>query len=610
MTNNQLFAASGEDWAATLDWHGWLTIAVFLVTFTALVKEILPPDVILLGAAAVLTVSGVITPRELLSGFSRDIIFTLAMLFVVAKSMEVNGVLGYLSQHVLPKTKNPSLQLFGLMFPLSAASAFLNNTPIVLMMTPVIRKWSLDIGSSPSKYLIPVSYATILGGACTLIGTSSNLVVDGLLRNADPNAGFGFFEFSYIVIPCLVVGYIYMIFVGRRLLPERKDPTSAIAEQTTEFTSEFLVKEDCPVVGKTIQEASQKEFRRQYLIEIERHGVMIDSPSPHEVIQLGDRLVFVGDVKQIAELHAVEGLQSMADPHFKLDVTSSHFSELVISPSSGLIGKTLRRINFRVNYGASVLAVYRQGKRLTGRVGDIVLHAGDTLMLLSSDTWKGPEYGNDFYYIRLNEKVPVFIWWRALWVTTVLAGMVTAAMMGVPMMIASLCAAGLLLTSGAISVREARKSIRWSVLILIASSFALGTALHGTGVASAFGEFILAVAGQNPHLLIAVIFFVTMVTTELITNTAAALLIFPIAIEAVRLAGFGGPEALKAVGITVAVAASCSFMTPIGYQVNTIVYGPGGYRFTDYMKVGTPLSFLILVICSYLIPYIWPLGTF
>lgn len=591
-----------------LGWQGWLTICVFIVVFISLVKESLPPDITMLMGAGVLVVAGVIAPKDFLKGFSQDIIITLAMLFIIARALEINGILNLVAKRALPKgQKSVGKLLTIMMLPLSIASAFLNNTPIVLMLTPVIRKWSLEKGLSPSKFLIPLSYATILGGACTLIGTSCNLVIDGLLRSIHPAGGLNFFELAYIGVPASIVGFLYMSLLGHRLLPERLDPTTAVLEQTREFTSEFLISSNCVLHGKTLEEAGRKYFKGENLVEIERGSVIIDSPERGEKLLSGDRLVFAGDIETIAELHGIKGLRSLADFHFQLDVTSSHFAEVVIATTSSLIGKTLKRVGFRRYYGASVLAVYRQGKRVYGRVGDIVLQAGDTLMLLSGKPWEPKSmYNNDFYYIKISEKLPLFHPVSGSVVIGILVGMITAATMGFSMMTASLTAAIAMLVTKNISIREARMSIRWNLLVLIASAFAFGNAMQNTGVAGYIATLILSVVGDNQYLLTAGIFATTLVATEAITNNAAALLIFPIAIQVGRLSGFDSPESLKAIAITVAMAASCSFITPIGYQTNTIVYGPGGYKFTDYAKVGLPLSLLIWALATCLIPMIWP----
>jgi len=591
-----------------LDWEGWFTIALFIITFAALVKEIRPPDITMLISSGILVIVGILTPKDFLLGFSNDIIVTIAMLCIVVRTMEVNGILEVVGRKILSSSKIFFRQVVSYMVPVAAGSAFMNNIPIVLLMTPIIRRWCIKQELTPSKYLIPLSYAAILGGVCTIIGTSTNLIVEGLIRKHSPESAISFFELSKIGIPCAIAGIVYVGVFGRYLLPERPDPTSAVAEDTREFSAEFLVEEECPLANKRIQDVRGKHFREQLLVQIERNNVVIDSPGPDFVIFVGDRLVFVGDINQIAELHAIKGLQSQADPHFKLDVSSSHFSEVVISTTSLLIGKTLKSINFRTNYGASVLAVYRQGWRVPGNVGDITLQAGDTLMLLSGESWHGGDYyTKDFYYIRHNEKLIVFNPWRVALILIAVISMITAATMGIPIMIASMAAVFVMIASRSISVREAQNSIIWNLLLLIACSYAFGKAMEVTGVAAYFAEILLSVVGTTPYMLIGGILFITILATELITNTAAALILFPIAIQAISLAGYEGSSTIKTAGVAIAVGCSCCFSIPTGYQTHMIVYGPGGYKFTDFMKVGIPLDLIVWTIATILIPQIWPL---
>ncbi|MFQ5729544.1 MAG: SLC13 family permease, partial [Waddliaceae bacterium] len=310
-----------------LDWRGWFTIAVFALTFIGLVTEIKPPDITMLVSAGILMIFGVLSPSQFLEGFSNEIIMTIAMLCIIVRALAVNGVLEVVGKRVLTRSRKFSLQMLSMSVPVSTASAFLNNTPIVLLMTPIVRKWALKNKLSPAKFLIPLSYAALFGGACTLIGTSTNLAVHGLLRRHSPDAGFGFFELAWVGIPCAIAGLFYLVFISGYLLPSRPDPATAVTEETREFTAEFIVGPDCSLANKTIKDSARRHFRSELLIQIERNNAVIDSPSPDLVLFVGDRLVFVGDINQIAELHTIRDLQSQADPHFKLDVTSSHFSE-------------------------------------------------------------------------------------------------------------------------------------------------------------------------------------------------------------------------------------------------------------------------------------------
>lgn len=589
-------------------WQAWYTLAVFFLTFFVLIKELLSPDLTMFSAAIALLLVGIVSPADFLLGFSEDIIFSIAMLCIIVRAMETSGIVRFIADNVLSNSKHDSVRLLSVMLPVGVFSAFLNNTPIVLLMTSAVRHWALARDLPPSKYLIPLSYAAILGGTCTLIGSSATLVVHSLLHKDTPGAGFTFFEMGQVGVPCAIVGVLYMLFLGHRYLPVRVDTQSRAAKEVPELVSEFVIGEGCPLIGLSVQDAGSRYFRHEYLIEIEREGYVLESPSPQDVIELDDRLIFVGDVQHIAELHAIKGLQSTADPHFHIDVSSPHFSEVVISVMSPLAGKTLKEVDFRTQHGASVLAVFRGGKRVLGLVGDIRLQAGDTLMLLSKQPWQVSKLKSpDFYYIRHNEELSLFSPWRFALGVNLLVGMVLAVIAGVPLVLATLAVATILLLAGVIDLRQAKNSIRWDLLILIASAFSLGSALQSTGVAEALSVLILKGIGSNSLTLLATLFVLTSLLTAFVTNTAAVVLLFPLAIQTAHLAGFESISAVKAVGACIVVAASCSFATPIGYQTNTIVYGPGGYQFNDYVKVGLPLTVLVFFVSMIVIPYCWPM---
>jgi di/tricarboxylate transporter len=583
-------------------WQGWLTIVVFILTIYALFKEIRAPEVILLFSTGILLIFGVLNPEKFLSGFSNDILVTIAMLCVVGRALEVNGLLAFIAEKLLSHSQSVPLQMASYMVPMTFVSAFLNNTPVALLMTPIVRDFALKMGKSPSKYLIQVSYAAIFGGMCTLIGTSTNIIVAGLLKKTNEQAALSFFEIGKVGVPLAIISILYTIFIGRHFLPDRQDVKEALNKQIKDFTSEFLIGKGCPFIGKSIGELSKKYFPEQTIVQVKRGETFIDSPSLELILLEGDQVVFVGYLEKIVQLHAIDGLQTLADPHFDFDSDSSHFTEVVVTTTSWLIGKTLKKIQFRKHYQASVLAIYRQGERVKGDVRNTELQAGDTLMLLSQETWQGSLYENkDFYVIRDPEKLPCFDKKKVWWVCGITFGMIGAMILGVSVLVASLLAVFSLILTKSLSIREAKNSIIWETLLLIALTFGLAEAVVSTGLALKFSAFFLSIVGDHPLAFIGGILFITIVATEFLSNNATALLMFPIALETARLAGYESINAMKAIGIAVAIGSSTGFAVPTAYQTHMIVFGPGGYKFKDFVKIGVSLDLIYLVFSTILI---------
>ena len=315
-----------------------------------------------------------------------------------------------------------------------------------------------------------------------------------------------------------------------------------------------------------------KIFGGSILVEIGRKGKLIDSPRSDEMILPGDRLVFVGDVDEVAALHLINGLQSTADPQFKIDTTSLHFSEIVVSATSNFIGKTVKRIGFRSNLRASVIAIYRQGRRLVGNVADQLLYPGDSLMLLSAEPWQGAEgVSSDYYCVRYNKRVMPPRPTRVKRIAPLILGMFLFVIITGKILIAAMGTTLLLVATGCLTIREAKQGISWNLLLLIASAFAVGQGLQSSGVASFLAERMILLTGDSPYALIIGVYLISALFTECITNSAAVVLVFPIAMQAAALVGFDTIAAAKAIGVTVAIASSCSCITPIGYQTNTIV---------------------------------------
>ncbi len=587
--------------------EAWLTLGVVAALFVGLVRNVAPPDLLFLGATALLAVLGIISPEEAYAGFSNTGMLTVAFLFVVVAGLRETGVLDYVGHHVLGRAtteKGVLARLAAVVLPLSA---FLNNTPIVAMFVPVVIDWSRRHQVSPSKLLIPLSYLTILGGTCTLIGTSTNLVVNGLMIQ-NGIRGMHLFEIGMVGLPYAVIGLIYLLTVGHFLLPDRKELLEQLGESRREYLTELLVQPGCRLIGKTVLEAGLRQLPGLFLIEIDRDGQTIGPVGPDDLIEQGDKLIFTGIVNSIIELEKIPGLVPVADSDYEVTPSEQRrrrLCEAVISPTSSLLGKTIRDADFRATYGAAIVAVHRSGKRVEKKIGDITLRAGDTLLLqVPRHFLRAYRHDPAFYLLSDVED------WRPvrrdrLWISLSLFFMLIVLMTTgvIPIVISATLTAVLMVALGCISSGDARRSIEWQVLITIAAAFGVGTALQNSGAATTIASTLVnSTQAWGPIAAVAVIYLVGSLLTEVITNNAAAVLMFPFCLETARLYDADPFPFLMAL----ILSASASFMTPIGYQTNMMVYGPGGYRFTDFMRIGAPLNLLLGIVAVILIPIVWP----
>jgi len=593
-----------------LDFNGWIIVFLLLVTLFFLIKEYFPPDITLLIAGTIPLFLGIVSKKEYLLSFANETIVTIGMLFVVARAFEKTGLLFSLSKKILPENKSMKRDLSHLLFPIAGLSAFINNTPLIVMLTPFLRRWAILQGKSPSKYLIPLSFAAIFGGACTLIGTSTNLVVSFFLDSFYPGAGFSFFEIGKVGIFCAILGIVFIILFANKLLPERVDPKVAISAQMQDVIGEFLVMKK-PFANLTIHEFSDKYLEESIsIVAVERAGQTIPSPSPDFMIIPDDRIVVCGDHQQIVKLYSLKGLKSVSDPSFHLEQDDRHYSELVIPSNSDLVGKTLKSSQFRDRFGGSVFALFREGKPFFSKISTMNLQAGDVLMVLSAKPRQGNHIpkSKDIFFINPSQELTYFSVKKRIAVVCGIIGMIGLAISGVPMMLCATGTAVFFLLFRIVSARDIVKRINWNLLILIAGGLSLAKGVELSKVAHVLAENLLYLVGNHPQMLILSLFIITIVLTELITNVAAALIVLPIALNTVDLSLPNAVMMIKAIGITTAIAASCSFLTPIGYQTNTIIYGPGGYRFSDYCRLGIFLTVFVGGLVTYLVPYFWQIG--
>jgi di/tricarboxylate transporter len=473
------------------------------------------------------------------------------------------------------------------------------------MFIPAVSDWCRKLRISPSKLMIPLSYASIFGGICTLIGTSTNLVVSGLLVNATDHPGLGLFDITAVGLPCAIAGLVFLFLGQRWLLPDRK-PVMGYEDDARQYTLEMVVAPRSPLAGKSVEQAGLRHLPGLYLAEIARDGQIIPAVSPQEILREGDQLVFVGVVDSILDLQRLRGLQPATDQVFKLDTPRAErrLIEAVVSNTCSLVGKTIREGQFRTRYNAVVLAVARNGERLPGKIGDIRLRPGDTLLLETHASFlEQKRVSSDFYLVSdlpdseplRHERAPIAI--------LVLVGMVLLAGFGLfSMLKAAVLAAVIMIATGCCSPSRALQSIEWSVLLVIAAALGISEAMQVTGAAGAIADTFLGVAGSNPLLALAVVYGITTLLTEIITNNAAAALMFPIALSVAQGLGVSYMPFV----IAIMIGASASFSTPIGYQTNLMVYGPGGYKFTDFMRIGIPLNLLFWGMTLLIAPVVYP----
>lgn len=588
-----------------LGWEAWLTLGIVFSVLLLLVTTRLPADFIFVSGLSVLLISGVLDAKAALSGFSAPGMITVGVLYVVVTGLQETGGLSWISHHVLGHPKGPRRAQLRMMAPVVSLSAFLNNTPVVAMFIPVVTEWCRRLRISPSRMLIPLSYASIFGGICTLIGTSTNLVVNTMVQSRFHNAGLSMFEITKLGVPCAIAGVVYLILFSQKLLPGRK-AAEEVFENPREYTLELEVCSKSPLAGNTIEKSGLRHLPGAFLAELIRGGQVFSAVSPDEILCEGDRLVFVGNIDSMRSLYNQRGLQPATDQLFKLDAPRHQrcLVEAVVSHTCPLVGKTIRESRFRNVYNAVVIAVARNGERLSGKIGDIRLRAGDMLLVESHAGFiPRQKDSRDFYLVSGVENSTPRRFEKAPWAFAILTGMVLVVAVGwLTMLQAALLAAGAMLLFRCCSTAQARRSIEWNVLIVIAAALGLGLALEKTGAASVIAGLLLGLVHEQSWPALAMVYLVTTLFTEIITNNAAAALVFPIAMSAAERLGVNPMPFITCIMI----AASASFSTPIGYQTNLMVYGPGGYRFGDYLRIGLPLNLLFGVVAVVLAPLIWP----
>jgi di/tricarboxylate transporter len=579
-----------------------LVVAAVLVLFTATRFD---TDVILVGAMVLIVVLGVLTPDQALKGFASPGVLTIAALYVVVAGLRETGAMAWISRWVLGRPTSLAVAQTKLMIATGALSSVINNTPVVALFIPIAQEWASRLGCAISRLLLPMNHVVILAGTCTLMGTSTNLIVNSLLTSTVPDAGLGLFDLVWVGVPITLIGIVYVLIFSRRLLPERQGPVAQL-QNAREYSVEARVLPGGALVGRTIAEVGLRNMRFAFVLEIQRGDRLLTVVGPEEVLQADDRITFVGVVDAVRELRRVPGLSVADDQRFQLNLRHSQrcLVEIVLSARAPMIGRTMRDAVFRSVYHAAVISISRDGARLPGKLGDVRLRPGDTLLAETDHGFvRRNRYNRDFLLVSaLHDSTPPDFRRAPLAILILLGMLVVSTLEIVSLFEAAFIAGALMIATGCVTLSVARRGIEYPVLAGIAASFALGIALSESGAATILAGWIGNAAGADPFWSLVVLYAANDVLTELITNNAAGVLMFPIAMA---VADNAVASYLPYV-IAIMIGASCGFITPIGYQTNLMVYGPGGYRFSDFVRFGTPLSILVGLATVTIVPRIWP----
>ena len=580
----------------------WITIVTVLGMFTILLFTKWRSDLVFLGAIGVLYVTGVLDAKEAFSGFSSTSVITVGVLFVVVAGLTYTGVLQCIVKYLLGSPNSYSKAVTRLMLPVAVLSSFLSNTTVVSLFVNIVKMWAKKLGISPSKLLIPLSYASGMGGVCTLIGTPPNLIISGLYEEKTGEA----MNILTTTIPglfCLAIGVLSIIAM-RRLLPDRKVPESAF-ESTGEYTVEFLVPSDNPYIGKKLGQAGLFHVKGGSLIEMHHFDNVPMAITENEPIMGGDHLVYAGRIDELIDMANSHKLVS-ADHHiFSIDeVDDYRLHTAYITFGSSLIGTTIGGSTFEKDNNVMLAAVARRGERLNVAPREVELQAGDTLLLVCPKqiNVNTAALKHDLQFFD-SEDVPN-IGYGTLISSAIMIAMVALSAFGVlPLLQCAFLAAAAMLICRCCNMDQAMRAINWDVLMVFAGSAVLGLAIQKTGIAEGLANGILDVCGTNPLVVMTAVCFVGTFITEFISNTAAGAMFFPIMYEAAEKLGYDPFPFLVALMISV----SSSFATPIGSPTHMLVYGPGGYRFSDFMRIGLLMNLIILAANILIVNLVYPL---
>lgn len=580
-----------------------ITMATIIGMLILLIKEVYDSLKVFALAVSVFLIAGYISIDEAVVGFSNKGVLAVAVLFVIAGAVENSSYFQEITK--FNNLKRENYNPFKLFVTIAGLSAFLNNTPIVSIFIPITKRISSKTGISSSKLLIPVSYLSILGGVLTLIGTSTNLVVSGLMEEMGLRP-LGFFELTKISIIPATLGFIYIYFFHKKRLPDNSETLKSSRKQTNEHFVRFVVQASSSIIGKTIKEANLRALTGVYLVEIERNDTRIFPITPEERIEKGDVLLFAGQTDQIDELRNIDNLVLETDQ----EINSNYFNhdntiilEAVVTQHIGKPNLSIKELRFRAKYNAVVIGIIRNGERIQGKIGSIQPKLGDILLLISDKSTTGfIEKDPSLTIVSSEDRRIIEHTRKSIYPFVAFSGTVLLALIfNLNILHTALIGVAFMLLTNTIQIKEALEMVEYKTIILIAISFAVGKALTNTGTAAFIAEVLEPfVLGLHPLILMMIAFIITNFFTTIITNNAAAILALPIIYEIAALTSYD----IRPFLLITAIAASSAFLSPYGYQTNTMVYGAGGYKFRDFIRFGYPLT-IIMMVASTVSAYLW-----
>jgi di/tricarboxylate transporter len=580
-----------------------LLLATIVFLLSSLYLEWFKPTVSFFIAILVFIFGGILTPTEALQGFANEQLAVIVLLLIISDIFKKSSIVNVLFHQLFGKSKNVGSFKFGMMTVVASFSAFFNNTPLVAMMMPYTNSWAVKNKVAPSKLLIPLSYAAILGGCVTLVGTSTNLIVNGLAIDAgfDP---LSIFDFTAVGLPMLVIGIVYLVLFGSKLLPNTLKTSEGEESDKREFFVEAYVKAGSKLIGQSVEKSGFRALKGLYLVEVIRTETSFSPVAPNFILYEEDALIFAGETAALDDFK--EGNLGLTLPKIvsRLDADKTSTNEIVVSYNSSLIGKEVKKTDFRARYDAAIVAIHRNGERLAGKIGEMELRAGDVLLVFSGSNFLSRAKNNRAFYIlsHIEETEDINVKKVSLVFAALVTSVILSAVSSASLLLGLACVLLLGIFLKIMPLNEIRKGLDFDLIILIAFGLAFGKAMSNSGASVYLAEgFLLLQNYLSPTLFLMLIFLITNILAAYITNKAAVAILFPISVAVAMQLGLNPIPFI----LIVSFGAAANFITPIGYQTNLMVYGSGGYNFRDFMRIGWPLTLIYMVVSSVILAVVY-----